>query len=133
MCIFFAAATLNGWDLSSVSMDDVRKDKDMGNFPDFILKSFLSKYDKVPEEGEDAAMRLPEGQMCLDIHRMALFRADELLGALPTSSRLTVEEFLMGWGSMLPPVRRFPSFESHNLSLGAYSCHILCLLTLLIC
>ncbi len=82
------------------------QDKDLSGFPHFVLENFLQKYEKVGGSSDqgDAAMRPPDGFVCLDLHKMALFRADELLGALTSSQRLTVEEFKQAWGAMLPPV-----------------------------
>lgn len=75
-------------------MEDLLQDKDMKRFPEFVLKNFLSKY-AVPGEGSN-------GKVCMDLKKMAMFRADELLGHLSSSQRLTVEEFMKAWGVMLP-------------------------------
>lgn len=97
MTNFFAGATLYGWDLKAVGIDDLAQDKDMQRFPDYVLQNFLSKY-AVQGEGMN-------GKVCLNLQAMAMFRADELLGHLSTSQRLTVEEFIKAWGAMLPEMQ----------------------------
>ncbi len=82
------------------------QDKDLASFPHFVLNNFLGKYDKHGKSNAqgDVEMRGSDEAVDLDLHKMALFRADELLGALGASQRLTVEEFKQAWAAMMPPV-----------------------------
>jgi sister chromatid cohesion protein DCC1 len=104
MTIIFAAAVLRNWDLGALSLEECLEDADVAAYPRTVVATFLDKYAAAAPSGGDAMETdgADGGKRALDIARLAVFRAEELLDALPITQRMTVDEFMSRWRTMLP-------------------------------
>jgi hypothetical protein len=131
MTHFFADATVNQWDLNAIRPSSCwAGSKDLAAYPRFVLRAFFLKYRKQPHQdlGDTHGVSAAGGQKCehamdveaeqeqgapeqpagdsdselqaMDISKMALFCADDLLEG--SAKLLTVDEFMLGWRTMMP-------------------------------
>lgn len=127
MTHFFADATVHDWDMDAICPSACwSSSKDLASYPRFVLRAFFMKYKKQSHQdcGKDQNAPAVSGPKCdhamdleadqstpgqsagdselqaMDIPKMAIFCADDLLEG--STKLLTLDEFMLGWRSMMP-------------------------------
>ena len=119
--VFEACEEHGWWDGSGLALERLQSAPSLREFPAAILSNFLYKFGLKPPPGPGSPNTgnpagilqrsgASAGLVELDLHKLAMARADELLATFGPSAgggsggigRISVDEFLLAWAAALP-------------------------------